>query len=93
VPAAANAPGSLDVSGNKLDMSTTLETNAVADAPTADDFLSRPEYAEVAREVRPAPPRYRNEIGKYSIRRASTCLNCGHCVELCPRACIAARGL
>ena len=69
---------------NELDMSVTLENNAVADAPAADDFLTRPDYAEVAREVRPAPPRYRNEIGKYSIRRASTCVNCGRCVELCP---------
>ncbi len=37
-----------------------------------------------SREVRPAPPRYRNEIGKFSIRRASTCVACGRCVEVCP---------
>jgi len=65
-------------------MSVTLENNAVVDAPVADDFPTRPDYAEVVREVRPALPRYRNEIGKYSIRRASTCVNCGRCVELCP---------
>ena len=41
------------------------------------------DYAEVSREVRPAPPRYRNEIGKFSIRRASTCAACGQCAEVC----------
>ena len=48
-----------------------------------DGLLSQPEYAEVSREMRPAAPRYRNEIGKYSIRRASSCVACGRCVELC----------
>ncbi|MGO8752706.1 MAG: glutamate synthase-related protein [Thermoguttaceae bacterium] len=42
------------------------------------------EYAEVVRQVRPAGPRYRNEIGKFSIHRASTCLACGRCAERCP---------
>jgi glutamate synthase domain-containing protein 2 len=42
------------------------------------------EYAEVVRQVRPAGPRYRNEIGKYSIHRAATCLSCGRCAERCP---------
>ena len=41
------------------------------------------DYADVSREVRPALPRYRNEIGKYSIHRASTCQSCGKCVETC----------
>jgi ferredoxin len=49
-----------------------------------DDFLTRPDFANVAREVRPAPPRYRNEIGKFSVRRALNCASCGRCVELCP---------
>ena len=53
-------------------------------AEALDDILGRPGFAEVSREVRPAPPRYRNEIGKYSIRRASTCAGCGRCVEVCP---------
>jgi glutamate synthase domain-containing protein 2/ferredoxin len=46
-------------------------------------MLSGPDFAEVSRTVRPAPPRYRNEIGKYSIRRASHCASCGRCVEAC----------
>jgi len=41
------------------------------------------DYTEVSREVRPAPPRYRNEIGNFSIRRASNCAACGQCVEVC----------
>jgi len=40
--------------------------------------------AEVAREVRPAPPRYRNEIAKYIIRRSSDCTLCGRCARVCP---------
>ena len=51
---------------------------------TAEDFLTEPDFAAVTREVRPAPPRYRNEIGKYSIHRASSCTACGRCVALCP---------
>ncbi len=62
-------------------MSGTVENSAAA---ATDDFLTRPEYADVSLQTRPAPPRYRNEIGKYSIRRASTCASCGRCVALCP---------
>ena len=42
-----------------------------------------PNTREVRREVRPALPRYRNEIGKFGIRRASECADCGRCVETC----------
>jgi len=35
-------------------------------------------------EIRPAPPRYRNEIGKFRVYRSAACTRCGHCVELCP---------
>jgi ferredoxin len=35
-------------------------------------------------EVRPAPSRYRNPIGKYVVRRNSRCISCGLCAELCP---------
>jgi ferredoxin len=41
--------------------------------------------AEVAREVRPAPPRYRNEIAKYIIRRSDACKLCGKCASVCPQ--------
>jgi glutamate synthase domain-containing protein 2/NAD-dependent dihydropyrimidine dehydrogenase PreA subunit len=41
--------------------------------------------AEVERVVRPAPPRYRNEIAKYIIRRSDACKLCGKCAEVCPQ--------
>ncbi len=52
-------------------------------AQTADDFLTEADFARVDRVVRPAAPRYRNVIGKYSIRRAATCQACGRCVDTC----------
>jgi glutamate synthase domain-containing protein 2/ferredoxin len=68
-------------------MSVSLD-NKAADVAGVDGTGVAPvheaEFAEVSRETQWAPPRYRNEIGKYSIRRASTCVNCGRCVELCP---------
>ena len=39
---------------------------------------------EVRRDVRPASPRYRNEMGKFSIHRDSRCVACGKCVAVCP---------
>jgi glutamate synthase domain-containing protein 2/ferredoxin len=37
----------------------------------------------VAREVRPAPDRYRNVLGKYKVDRLAACQSCGRCVEAC----------
>ena len=50
---------------------------------SGEEFLARPEHAEVSRQVRAAPPRYRNAIGKYSIHRSPSCLACGLCVKTC----------
>ena len=38
---------------------------------------------QVEREVRPAPDRYRNVLGKYKIDRLAGCRSCGRCVEVC----------
>ncbi len=65
-------------------MSTTDASTARSEVQSAEEFLSKPDYAEVSREVRPAPPRYRNEIGKYSVFRSSACVSCGRCVDICP---------
>ena len=51
---------------------------------SAEEFAAQPDFAEVSRETAPTSPRYRNEIGKYSIRRDSNCVSCGKCVSLCP---------
>jgi glutamate synthase domain-containing protein 2/formate hydrogenlyase subunit 6/NADH:ubiquinone oxidoreductase subunit I len=40
---------------------------------------------EVPRVVQPAPPRYRNELAKYVIRRNNACKLCGKCVQVCPQ--------
>ncbi|MGA2065639.1 MAG: glutamate synthase-related protein [Thermoguttaceae bacterium] len=65
-------------------MSSIEASPLPAEPESLDDVLGRPGFAEVSREVRPAPPRYRNEIGKYSVRRSSSCAACGRCVEVCP---------
>jgi glutamate synthase domain-containing protein 2/ferredoxin len=39
---------------------------------------------QVAREIKPAPDRYRNAIGKYKVVRSAACQACGKCVALCP---------
>jgi len=40
---------------------------------------------EVPRVIKAAPPRYRNEIAKYIIRRSADCKMCGKCAEVCPQ--------
>ncbi len=37
------------------------------------------------REVKPAPDRFRNSIGKYRVWRNEACVHCGKCIEVCPR--------
>ncbi len=40
---------------------------------------------KVSREIKPAPPRYRNELSKYLIRRSDKCIKCGKCAQICPK--------
>jgi ferredoxin len=35
-------------------------------------------------EIKAAPSRYRNPIGKYIVKRNSNCVSCGLCAKLCP---------
>ena len=35
-------------------------------------------------ETKEARSRFRNTIGKYTIKRSSRCTSCGLCAELCP---------
>jgi glutamate synthase domain-containing protein 2/ferredoxin len=50
--------------------------------------LATIETAQTARgarpEIRPAPPRYRHEIGPFRVYRTAACRRCGRCVEVCP---------
>jgi glutamate synthase domain-containing protein 2 len=64
-------------------VSTTEANTPPVEPELGGSFVAPPEFAEVSREVRPAPPRYRNEIGKFSIRRSSDCIACGRCAEVC----------
>lgn len=41
--------------------------------------------AAPVREVRPAPDRFRNNIGKYRVWRSDNCIKCGACERICPR--------
>jgi glutamate synthase domain-containing protein 2/ferredoxin len=36
------------------------------------------------REVKPAPDRFRNTLGKYKVYRSDACVKCGKCEEICP---------
>jgi glutamate synthase domain-containing protein 2/ferredoxin len=41
--------------------------------------------APPSREVKPAPDRFRNTLGKYRVWRNEACVNCGKCQEVCPQ--------
>jgi glutamate synthase domain-containing protein 2/ferredoxin len=64
-------------------MSTIAPADRDSRPQDGDEFASQPEFAQVDLEVRPAPPRYRNEIGKYRVHRSSDCRLCGKCIEVC----------
>jgi len=46
--------------------------------------VPKPPQTEVRREIRPAPERYRNPIGRYKVNRSADCQSCGLCARLCP---------
>ena len=50
----------------------------------SEEFAATLPHAQVSRETRYAGPRYRNEIGKFSVHRDSRCKACGRCVAICP---------
>jgi glutamate synthase domain-containing protein 2/NAD-dependent dihydropyrimidine dehydrogenase PreA subunit len=65
-----------------MSTSTSIISANLPELPEDPD-ASAP-YTEVRREVHLAPPRYRNEIGKFHVHRDSQCLACGKCVSVCP---------
>ena len=64
---------------------TWTEAERSGQTQPAEDFRTNPEFARVARAPQLAPPRYRNELGKYRVHRDATCIACGRCVEICTR--------
>ena len=64
-------------------MSTTESAIPRSDNEDRDDSPTESDGAIVLRATRVAPPRYRNEIGKFSVRRSSQCASCGRCVDVC----------
>lgn len=63
-----------------LELENRLETSLPE--KTRQTFVPQ---VKVGREVKAAPPRYRNEIAKYIIRRSDDdCTRCGTCAEVCP---------
>jgi glutamate synthase domain-containing protein 2/ferredoxin len=63
-------------------------TTTIAKVQIQDEAQPQPGYSDwpqeaVSREVRPAPDRYRNAIGKYRIDRLASCASCGRCIEVC----------
>ena len=74
----------MTLSGNNI------EVFAATQHPPSELSGSEPALAHDAqapavpsREVRPAPDRYRNVLGKYKISRSTACKGCGKCAELC----------
>ena len=45
---------------------------------------TRTAQVQVNREIHSAPPRFRNEIAKFIVRRDNKCIRCGTCARVCP---------
>ncbi|MCE5249047.1 alpha-hydroxy-acid oxidizing protein [bacterium] len=59
--------------------------NGLEEIIPGNTLKTRVPQARVERIVRPAPPRFRNEIAKWIIHRSSDCRLCGTCAEVCLR--------
>jgi ferredoxin len=64
-------------------MTTTIAEARIPREPYPPESPAGYPREKVSREVRPAPERYRNAIGKYRITRSAGCDSCGLCVEAC----------
>ena len=62
-------------------MAIAIDKNEVPTNAVPELGLSQP-----TREIKPAPDRWRNSLGKYRVwRNDSACIKCGKCQEICPR--------
>ena len=78
----------MTLSASNIDVFTGLPRPAGdAAAPSVGEetigLAGQPQTA-VARQVRPAPDRYRNAIGRFKIVRSADCRACGLCARVCP---------
>ncbi len=64
--------------------SFSAKESDLRDILPANTLKTRVLQVEVERKIAPAPPRYRNEVSKYIIRRNHDCMQCGKCAQLCP---------
>lgn len=62
------------------------QENRLKDIIPGNTLKTRTVQHKEPRTIKPVPPRYRNEIGKYiTLRDEEKCINCGKCVEVCPQ--------
>jgi glutamate synthase domain-containing protein 2/ferredoxin len=64
--------------------SFSAKESKLQDILPANTLKTRVPQAQVERRIAPAPPRYRNEVSKYILRRNHDCIGCGKCAQLCP---------
>ncbi len=65
--------------------SFSVQENSLKEVLPENTLKTRVPQVEVRREIKPAPPRYRNEIAKYVVNRRSNCIRCGKCAQVCPQ--------
>lgn len=63
----------------------SVPENRLKELLPAETMATRVPQYQCDRTVRLAPPRYRNEISKYILRRSDDCIRCGKCATLCPQ--------
>jgi len=54
-----------------------------ADVPAVKTLKQPRSFPPVAGQVKPCDSRYRNQLGKYKVVRASACAACGKCAQVC----------
>ncbi len=64
--------------------SFSVKESDLRDILPVNTLKTRVPQVQVERQVAPAPPRYRNEVSKYIIRRSHDCIHCSKCAQLCP---------
>ena len=61
----------------------SVPENKISEILPAKTLGTRVPQEEVARVIKPAASRYRNEIAKYIVHRNLNCKRCGRCAEVC----------